>query len=357
MDEEGGIKPEVVNRKEVSKRLAGGRVIPRMLAVLGLIAMVGCGNVEKVVNPPPVTLALEMMEEMPASIEPAINTTELQTDIVSVQELAKKYHTNIWNLPDIKLHIRQKALQEEALFRDLKSREINKLDIVLVNGPYMNSSFLTPEQKAGLPDLVADMQQAEQLERSKREKWFQEKTPEMKKSYEEQSKNLQERLERNPGDKEMIDGAKSFLLASLRPFFEGPSEEDLTQNYVIGFYYPVLKFQEDLTTGESRVYILLAVRENKNKSFGTPTGPNPLKLNQSYPKIEEPNQTIGYTLRHEGKHRVADHPKTDEEALKGLKKAYDAYQNGDDSFYYFVFETPEGNIYTRNRTPVEQPVI
>ena len=72
-------------------------------------------------------------------------------------------------------------------------------------------------------------------------------------------------------------------------------------------------------------------------------------------RVDNPNaeyliagSTAGTVLRHELKHFVADHPTTDILLLQDLLKAFDQYQKGDDSGYYYVFETPEGNVLTLN---------
>lgn len=393
MDEEGGIKPEVVNRKEVSKRLAGGRVIPRMLAVLGLIAMVGCGNVENPVNPPPVALVQEMLDNSPDATEPITKKAELPADVVSPEELAEKYHTRVWNLPDIKLHLRQKALENESVFQDILAGNVESLDVVLLDGPYLNTRFMSEEQKAGLPELVYELHNYEVIERLKREKYFKEESPRKREFYNHLLEDLNRRLTNREINQQEFDIKKELLNEGMRSFLEGPTEEDLNKTDGIGLYVSTLdlkvkegkdsndwkKYDFNDYKTERRVYILLALRENKKEEQsgylrvvmdgGGPSGGHAPKTSQSFPDPSKYHivpeheaypvggQSAGFVIRHEFAHHKANHPKTDWVALEGIQKAYEAYKNGDDNLYYFVIETPEGNIYTRTRTPVEQPAI
>lgn len=369
-------------KREVAKRLNGGRVIPRMLAALGLIAMVGCGNVENPVNPPPAVLVQEMMDNPPDVTKPITKKVELPADVVSPEELAEKYHTKIWNLPDIKLHLRQKALENESVFQDILTGNVESLDVVLLDGPYIHTRFMNEEQRANLPELVDELQLFERRERFKREKYFEAQKPKMQEVFNQRLGELEKKIRSGELKQEEFELQKDILKEGMRPFLEGPTEDDLNATNAIGIYVRALRFKEATNPQDDKVvqkiYILLALKEVKMEELKSGNvkvymkknlGGFTLNPDQSFPDPSKYHinpkddiypvggQSSGFALRHEFAHHNYGHPQADWVPLEGIKKAYQAYRDGDDSLYYFVFETPDGNIYTRTRTPVEQPAI
>ncbi len=382
MNEEGDLKPDVSLKKEAAKRLLGGRVIPRVLATLGLIATFGCGNVENPVNPPPAILTQQMVEDQSVQSEVTTKKTELPDDIIATEELGEKYHTRIWNIPGVKLYLRQKAIENEPVFYDLLEGNAESLDVVLLDGSYIHTSFMNEEQKANLPELVDELQLFERRERFKREKYFEAQGPKMKEVFNQRLEELEKKVKSGELKQEEFNLQKDILKTSMRPFLEGPTEDDLNATNAIGMYVRTLRFKEAENPQDDKIrqkiYILLALKEvemkelksgnvkvymkknlggialNPDQSFPDPSKYSIFPKDERYPVG---GQSSGFALRHEFAHHKYGHPQADWVPLEDIKKAYKAYQEGDDSLYYFVFETPEGKIYTRTRTPVAQPQI
>lgn len=353
-------------KREVANRIVSG-VLGTALT-LGVILNAGCGNTEarsfqtpavptevKGASPPASTTAPEikitasptaestnLQKPIPtAEIKPTSTSTpaneairELSKDIIPDQELASKYNTHIWNLPDIKMHLRQGIVGgEKSLFEWLqhqdeetklalsesKTSEFIKerwrrprgLDIVLVDGPYVDSKFLTEVQRKGLSrDTIKALQ-------------------------------------------ELVD--------ELKIKHQGSSQQAFLGGAYLSTHLAEIVKPDGTKAIEVKKAIFIAVKDYTAK---IPQG-NETTLRQvftpssSYPQgsdfvtTSHPEYPIGYgrngdnifwIARHEFAHASGkDHPQTDIAALSIIKNAEEARKGGDDSLYYLEFEVKGKN--------------
>lgn len=378
------------DQKRVAARFFGGSSILRLFATLGILTLTGCTNIEKLdINLPIVTVpVVESISTPIPTPEPKPERLELPKDIVSANELQEKYNTRIWNVPETKLHIRRAALVNELIFQNIKERRFNGLDIVLVDGPFVHTSFLTPEQRNGLPGLVNNLGSREKIYEEQSRIDFKKRRELIIQDLQKQISELEVDLKNGKINQDLFNVQTEAYKYSIRTYMDGPTQYDLMETRIAGLYAPVFESRIDPLTREVlpklRIYILLAVGKsvvgeekvfrsgqavtimNKSSYGGIPLNPK-----QSYPSPESyelnlgfgheypvGRATKGFSLRHEMAHGdPSDHPQTDLIALERIRRAYDAYKKGDDTQYYFVFETPEGNIFTGVRQPVNKPSI
>lgn len=316
----------------------------------------------------------------PAKVkEASFEEITLPSDLISKERLKKEYHTTIYNLSDIKLSLREKVLSSELLFSELASdpegNGVNKsLDIFLIDGPSIHSSFLTDEQKEALGETIRPLLGQEQAIRQKRLNYYAGSKDLKTEEYQRQLAELEERSKKLPAN--IREDYKKVQLAELdenyRPFLKGPTEDDLKQpaeglpgDYVpIGFF---LKYKQGSTV---RYGIFIAVREKPPRVYQSGIVSNinsravearSLDFSQSYPSPDQFGILVdinkhngksappGQVIRHEFAHFVASHndsPNTDEVARDIVKQAFEAKQNGNDSLYYIVLQTPQEVIIT-----------
>ncbi|MBI4058933.1 hypothetical protein HY404_01695 [Candidatus Microgenomates bacterium] len=382
------------DKKENVKKIIGGGRLVRLLAIATLLVSIGCGNVEKpTLNYPPVVTPV-IRSEIPPVATPTPEKPPLPPDIIPENELAQKYNTRVWNTPDIKLHIRREAVNNEPQLQDLAAGKFGGgLDIVLLDGPFIHSSFLSPEQRANLPGLVTILEPKEKMVEEERRNNFEKNKPDVIRAIQTETEALENKLKNGKIDQDYFNVQKELLKEQFKPYLEGPTTYDLIGNRYAGMYLVNMEYKQDplasllkVETAQQKpvlkVYILLAVGKSVinektiqsgqvRASVSSGFGVSQLRVEQSYPNpgkyiistgLEGDQypvgaQSQGFTLRHEFAHRVADHPQTDWVALEKIKQAYDAYQKGDDSGYYFVFETPEGNVTTAVHQPIQNPAI
>lgn len=120
----------------------------------------------------------------------------------------------------------------------------------------------------------------------------------------------------------------------------------------------------EFTSSNSAIFLAVSRKEDKKvgrmtilSQSGKPPypkdsypDPREYRISSSDPTYPVPASTAGFALRHEFAHEVSSHPKTDYIALDGIKEAWEKFQKtGDDSGYYFVFETPKGIVVTEKQ--------
>jgi hypothetical protein len=399
------VKPEISHyaegAKEVALRLLKGRLLPVALAAAFVIANAGCAVADNPAQNPVFGDAPVAVSALPPEPTPTPSPTDklkyehvLPSDIVSDQELWEKYHTRIWNTDSVKLYLRKGALEKESILKKLhraaaegddirfidswipetSSRTVRpvplttQLDVVLIPGNIVRSASMTAEQKQFLPELYRDIKasEARAWEIAKEyvtrvgpsdAKRFQEFIQQIEKDYAEgripreaydiQRKHINEELDRLSEDLSKYDfdsfydrfgGIPAYTHAAGQYMETGVAEVDEKGNTV---------------RVRSRFYIAIAVPESgisasldpKRSSFNDPDrftlAPS---ANREYPLLVPSEARISQTIRHEFIHNEANHPITDYLTLTYYTEAYDRFMEGDDSLYYFVFETPRGNI-------------
>lgn len=292
---------------------------------------------------------------------------QLPSDIVTEQELEQKYNTRIWDTPDVKLHLRREALEKEPIFKYLQESG-SQFDIVLLDGSKVHPEFLSEEQKKALPDLVKILNSIYKSPQQLREMYVklrksQENSYNREKRYNQDSLDmLKDDLSKGLISQEWFNIQKKSLDDQLPLIIaEEPTREDLANMdkerlaggmFISGFDGIGLKSDANGRfkglTIKKRVYVLLPVGGtplDPSQSFPNPDDYPRFKNTQSY-LINIPH--LGWALRHEFAHSEKDsEAETDLLALHKLEEAYKAFLQGNDSFYYFVFETPQGNVVTK----------
>ncbi len=357
-----------------------------LVATAGLLVIAGCGSgkeKDSSVPTPSGEKPAEGVTPVPTSIAELAQTPQpqkekLPDDIVSAERLLEEYNTRVWNTPDVKLHIREKALEIEPIFETMKNDEFpSSFDIILLNGPTVHSTFLTPEERENFPDLVKQLNEYERPfeERYKQEFSNPKYRKEYKDRYDQEITTLEQKVKAGEIDRDTFIVESELTKERYRPFLEEPRPSDFQRTAAGGMYVRTNVYEGKGDDGfpkrVSKYYVVLPVKDEENKVFKSGkvtreiqivggSTPDPKK---SYPnghsiKIVAPGTDypadrsvgVGFSLRHEFAHHRAGHPQADMIPIEGLKAAYDAYQQGDDSRYYFVFETPKGNLYTKDQT-------
>lgn len=311
--------------------------------------------------------------------EPSPKELAFPVDLISEERLKEEYHTIIHNLPDVKLSLREKVLSSELLFSELASdpaeNGVNKsLDIFLVDGPSVHSSFLTDEQQEALGEAIRPLLGQEQATRRRRLDYYAGNKDLKTEEYQRKLIELEERSKKLPDNIREDYKRVQFeeLSETYRPFLAGPTEDDLKQpaeglpeDFVpIGFF---LKYNQGSII---RYYIFVAVREKPPRVYQSGIVSNinskdiaarSLDSSQSYPSPDQfgilldinkhhgKSAPPGQVLRHEFAHFVASHhdsPSTDDVAREIIRQAFEAKKNGDNSLYYIVLQIPQGMIIT-----------
>ena len=95
-----------------------------------------------------------------------MNHEPLPDDIVSRADLASQYRTSIRDLPDVRLHIRAGALENEPAFNELKANPSHSLTIVLLDSSYIGWEFIPDDLKKELlpfeSTILESMRQTEE---------------------------------------------------------------------------------------------------------------------------------------------------------------------------------------------------
>jgi|SRR3989344_1721988 len=390
--------------KEASLKLLNRRRLPLALLTAFIIASAGCGNTENPVDMPIFGEETTMVAGTPTP--PEVRTTptpsatdklkykdHLPADIVSEKELWEKYHTKIWNTDNVKLHLRRAALVNEPIFEDLqrtiapqdKSNFIftwnsetlkledrplpynAQLDVVLIPGRMNRSINMTEEQKRALPELYGLLrgEEARAWEAAKRQ--IAEKAssyiPELNKSIQKAEAELREG--------KILKESYEFILKKLNQEIAAYTEDLARYNFdtfydkygfmpnhkaAAGLYvgrYEDADFDEkgNAVAIRQKYYITVGVPESgidgsldpEKSSFFDPATFK-MEHDPEYPLKVPFEAGISKTIRHEFTHYDTNHPYTDYVHLERYTRAYDKFMEGDDSLFYFVFETPRGNV-------------
>lgn len=250
-------------------------------------------------------------------------------DILTEQEL-KALNINIHSTAEgVSLRIRRSALKLDPLLATLVEKNSRfkpadpqyppfKLEIVLVGDDYLKESSAVPEQiKWIYQSMIANYKDL--------------RTHPDQESDEEQHSEEAAGLFQNAGYRGVM-----------------PAHDLLDQQ--TGQEIKGWEAKHDV------VFIFLAVGEGLRPKISE-SYPRPWHLNQSYPSVKEYkylelNRTAGLNLRHEFFHfEKGSELETDRKAYKSLVEAYDKWiKTGNSQGYYFIFETPEGPVYTKKET-------
>lgn len=267
------------------------------------------------------------------------NGKKLPEDIVPKEELAGRGMT-IWNLEDVKLHLRRRAIVEESLAG---------LDIVLVDGAAVKSYYLTEEQQAAMPAVVSLLEPQEQASRTARSNYYLNNRDLKRKEYEERLARLEQNISQRRWDAHVATVERQALRERFRPFLYEPTLEDLNRG----------GSQTMIIESEGRRRALIAMRDPDAVTFFSGTVSireaddrisRALAESQSFPSADYFRNSFerknivamapGLALRR----LLAElsQPTNPENiVVSRLAAAEQAYiQNQDDSLYYFAFETP-----------------
>lgn len=324
------------------------------------------------------------------TVQESNNAAEIpESDFLTEDELAG-YHTNIWNLPDVQLRFR-KGAKESPLFKRLEKKG-QHLDVILIDDYKVDVDSFTTEQKniftgrkaTILRSLEASMQKvrdinAEEIKTNKTAK-IQEYT--IKKNELSQQKNGGQL-----SDARYEVEVKAIDYLYSRYLVDPPIKEDLeTGVRVTGQTTNASETENGKAFTHS--YVFLSIRnmpesvtlisDDKSESITIPSkaatyskggylpddAPNPT---QSYidpdkeftvdmtldEYVVTAGRTAGDRLRHEFQHvrGVIVEKDADVGALKELQEASSLFEEKqDDSLYWIVFETPEGQTITQNQS-------
>lgn len=388
--------------KELFRKSALNRALPLTL-LSGLVLFgSGCANSPRLPGlpflQPQATATVPRTEEAPlfeASPTPSPQDRlkykdQLPKDVVSTEQLQQEFNTRIWNTPSVELFLRRQALDSEPILKDMKKAQTEKLtipwispgnpdyrievntslDVVLIDNQTVRSRFMSQEQKTKLPGLYAQLRADEnqrflatknQIEqnRAKYLPYYDQRIAEYKAEIEAKKDTPEaERIKVILADVEKIK--KSYTVDLSKYDYDRFYDEfGFIDRHAAGMYIDgsleLIDINQDPPKYAIRYYILLAVQDYhidpehsfpKSENF-TLTGTNPL-----YPVDSLPGEWAGFALRHEFAHHTSVHPKTDLIALAGLQKAYQAFQEGDDSFYYMFFRSRRGGVATRRKPKI-----
>ncbi len=386
-------------KRGIVKRLS--QFTPKLLtAVTALAMMVGFGHIlrgrgdesEKmmmktgIVKPAhiPEVNKPSLPEPTPTGVPETYNSLEIPEDVVSYDELENTYHTRIWNLPDTQLYLRQHIVDHMPVFQRLKEGSqiegvTKQFEIVLVDGPFVNSSYLTEEQKQSLPEMVKYLEVEENPFREQKLQQIEAEKPSRIASYQQQLADLNARLQSGAINQDDFNIQSQILEYEYWPYIHEPREKDLIFGHGLG-----LSFRQDEPDPNNanqfieHRYVLVAMRGPERIEFRSGDkvvygqsglGAVPLDKSQSYLDISEfpvdqrseyplGESTPATELMHELQHASGIHeePEADYATIDYYKRAYEALQAGDDSQYPFVFVTPSGVIISFAPTPFSTPV-
>lgn len=327
--------------------------------------------------------------------------TELPKDILSKEELEDKYHVRIFNTPNIEFMVRRGALDYDPIFQWLQFKdkatlehkepavapgndEVERrnwqaprhLNVFLIDGPIVHPKFFSEEIKAQMnPKLLKVIEDNIRTKEQEARQNFIKNKGDMLEMQKIRLEWLEENKKSGIIDDVIFNAEKEFLAEMLRPYLNGPTDEDVYNSltHTLGMFaqpYPQEFIKPDGTRAvelSASVFIAVGTPEqsstgktvvsgNRTVSFsGLGHSGIPLRSNQSHPQPEQftmtadevyplvsvdPDKTgtLGQTIRHEFWHIVAGHPQTDKLTYESIRRAAEAFRNGDDSQYYFVLK-------------------
>lgn len=336
----------------------------------------------------------------------------LPADIVSDEELYEVYHTRVYNTPTVKFHLRRAALTEEPIFKWLTTKESltglriptqaevdagkisvetkawvegnqmeKEFDIVLVDGPVAHPKYMTPEQQKVMgrsyqPLSPTEITKSRETMRVKLKQHIDKVQAEAKAGV-DSGKISQEEYIRQ------LHWVETAVQAADKRLSKWTEDDAIKSKRIIGsFISDSLVDKNGQFIGGKKRVLVLAVGEVESEvisfddqglfAFGGWEGPQPedsmispnvfqMKSeanNDDYQVILGDSGTIGFAVSHEFAHFLKKKEgEADLAALDRIKKAWEAFQKGDDSLYYFVFETPKGNIVTDMPRKFTEPNI
>jgi hypothetical protein len=324
------------------------------------------------------TVSRWMQKPVFDTTEDVVEENRLPTDIVSSEELERRYKTRIHNLSQadfpqnyVELYLR-KAVTSEPLFQKLESFDLT-LDIVLVDSFTVDPGALTREQYMYIyentPQVLTVLTDYVLQNREANRQEIEDNRYPMQLEYYTRLQDLNMRRATMSDDQYSVESSALMYFYS-RYFRLEPTEEDLRHpNAIHGLFFP-----REITSEDQRnIYIFLAVRDVVDGITITQgdfsltvqrkhlNAPRPA---QSYPTLEDfpllvaqanadgyavqPNGP-GHTLRHEFVHenRLLSEPQADLYAVQRMADAGEHMRlTGSDAYYWVVFRTPEGITIT-----------
>lgn len=294
----------------------------------------------------------------------AAETETKEDDIIPREELDKKYHIKILDLPRskfpdfVELNFRRSAITEHPLF-EKKAKESNNLYIVILNGPYLSSEFLTEDQRKALPEEAVRkldsvmagfvMGVETEIKKNKKIKLGQ---------YYSKLAELQGELASERISQDYFNDLKAELDFRNSLYIQEQTPESLMERARGVTIQPS-------TDRTEHQYIFLPGRDIKSGNAklssnhrGTPVpsqsylDPKTFFVNpdeKEYPIIE--GNTPSSNLIHEMEHLLGvQHPYADLNVVSRYESSSKRYKEGDDKGYIVKWETPEGEIVSKQNT-------
>lgn len=331
------------------------------------------------------------------SREQAVNP-ELPTDIISREELASKFNTRIYDLPQsqfpndfVELNLRR-SVEKTPLFQRLAEGRLIGMNIVLVNSDRIDPAAFTSEQRALFdenPVLESSLNRQIESAREFNFREIEENRDQMWEEYNTKLLELDARRATLSVDRFSVE-AQALGYQYDRYLSEEVKDIDFNEIAMRGWSPTDGSFVDDQGRQGARNYIFQAVRNNPEPTVTFSSGSESLTISanrvrtsssetgsayaprteQSYPTLnsldvaENPDlggyvimggRTPGIILRHEMEHSrgVYDETEADRQVIEGIAEAAQHMEEtGSDSKYWAVFRTPEGLTITRNPTVV-----
>lgn len=377
--------------------MSGERTTHRRKLLLGAVALMAVSH--PLIRPLSALAGSSPLETDTKASQPPKDLAEdailRPNDIIPRQELSSVYNTHIYDLPHLSnyvtLNVRRIATQRENFLPEPGSNK--RLNIHLLDAPYIDRDVLTPEQAKNNPQMYHLLEKLRETLLREAPKMYADQKNEAMEQYEADYQNLLQEYGGDINDDWFM--VKEMALKYIyRPFLEEPTMEDIMQG-AGGLTVYLDDDPQKIENGYGSApedypyrHILLPVRnpdivfrhgnaeihynylEGITNHNPTPEDsyPSPEMFevdltNKVYPIIS--GHTIGTVLGHEWGHtRNIRHPFNEYLLMEELAEAHQAYLKGDDTLYPFVFETPPlpGQRYPqvtithrKNRLPLAGP--
>lgn len=244
-----------------------------------------------------------------------------------------------------------------------------RLDVVLIPGSMVRSMNFTEELKQNLPDLYDQIKQEEWSKFAEMKKRIAQRRPAVTEYANRRLQELKQEFEAGRLKESEYSQEKSHYEETITLHNEDLSKYDPdtffdkynfwnthAEGLYVGWSLDLKKRTDEqgMPYYERRFYIPIAVPESGNSVTLDPNrssfyNPAEFKMLTDIPDMEYPLQVPAevrksHVIRHEFRHHVSAHPLTDYMVLANYQQAYDRFLQGDDSLFYFVFETPRGNV-------------